>query len=292
MTRRCAWIPTAAVVAGLLLSARAARADSREECVAAYEQTQTLRDAGKLIQARQRALACTASACTAFIVKECTQWLAQIDAATPTVVFEVRDANGADTSAVQVSLDGSPWLAELDGKAKPIDPGAHVIRYAVGGAEREVKVQVREAEKARKLSVSFQDGALSGRASSEAGPPRGSDSKRSAGPWVVGALGLASLAAGGVMGGIVLRDHSVATDPAQCSPTLMKCTTAGRDAEVRGHVLGPATTAALVVGGVGVAVAAVWLGVRGSEKKAPTARPALDVTLAAGRVGISVRGSF
>jgi hypothetical protein len=278
MRSRRAWVSATALLAGagvgVVSGGGEARADAKQECAAAYEQTQALRDAGKLIDARKNALACSAAACAGFIVKECTQWLAQIDASLPSVVFEARDANGAETSAVQITLDGKPWLQELDGKAKPIDPGPHSIRYAMAGAEpRDETVQIREGEKNRKLTVSFKKVVTSevGPVMPPVAPPPpdvvAPSHGSTVGPWVVGGIGLVGLVAGGVMGGIVLHDKSITDDRSQCSPTLKMCTTAGANAEQQGRTLGPATTAALVVGGAAVAAAGIWLGLRGSGKK-------------------------
>jgi hypothetical protein len=284
-TKAIAGLLGTAVVAGLLLHAGDARADAKKACVAAYEQTQSLRDAGKLSEARKAALACTVPECPGFVVKECTQWLAQIDASMPTVVLEVRDATGAETGAAQVSLDGQPWLGELDGKAKAIDPGAHVLRYVVAGAEpREEKVQIREGEKNRKLVVTFKKEA-------PAVVPVQAPAGRSAGPWVVGGIGVAALVVGAVLGGITVHDYGVTTDPSQCSPTLKKCTTAGANAEAQGRALGPATTVALVAGGAAVAGAGIWLGVLGREKK-PAVGLRLTVGPTVGGAGLGLGGTW
>lgn len=288
--------------AGIVTATGEARAETRQECADAYEKTQTLRDAGKLGEARKNALACTAPACAAFMVKECTAWLSQIDASMPTVVFEVRDATGAETPLARVSLDGQPWLQELDGEAKAIDPGPHTLRISIEGADpQEQTVQIREGEKNRRLTVSFQRAAAPGPSAAPPAAPHGHGAppsgeaapSRSPGPWIIGGIGLAGLVVGGVLGGLVLHDHAVATDPAQCSTALRMCTTAGADAESQGRALGPATTAALVVGGVGVATGAIWLGVRASsDKKAPPAALGASVGVVRGALGVRLGGRF
>ena len=53
MRRAHAGVSGIAVVAGLLLAGGEARADAKQECAAAYERTQSLRNAGKLIEARK-----------------------------------------------------------------------------------------------------------------------------------------------------------------------------------------------------------------------------------------------
>jgi hypothetical protein len=46
----------AALAASILAAGAGARADSKQECAAAYEKTQTLREQGKLIDARKQAV--------------------------------------------------------------------------------------------------------------------------------------------------------------------------------------------------------------------------------------------
>ena len=284
--------------------ARANAADAKKECAAAYEKTQSLRDEGKLTEARKYALACAAPVCPEFMVKECAAWLSQVDASLPSVVLEVRDGKGAEATSAQVSLDGAPWLNDLDGKAKPLNPGSHTIRVSIAGVEPlEQSIQIREGEKNRTLTIRFQVPGAIPPVTASAGWPEQSDQQppppqdtipsRSPAPWIIGGLGLAALAAGGVMGALVLHDQSVASDPAQCSAARMLCTAAGADAQAQGRALGPATTAALVVGGVGIATAAIWLGVRRSgQKNAPAAVLGASAGVAGGVVSVRIGGMF
>ena len=133
-----------------------AHADSKQECAAAYEKTQSLRERGKLLDARQQAIACSASTCSVYVVRDCTQWLAEIDASMPTVVFTVENATGPDPSAVRVTVDGQTVAQTLDGKPVLLDPGEHVVRFEMTGVEAvEQKVTIQGGEKNRKLSASF-----------------------------------------------------------------------------------------------------------------------------------------
>ena len=132
-----------------------ARADSKQECAAAYEKTQTLRDQGKLLDARKQALACSASTCSVYVVKDCAQWLSDIEASMPTVLVTAEDAAGFDTVAVSVTVDGQ-LVAKTLAKALSIDPGEHVLRFETDGTEAiEQKVSLRPGEKNRKLAISF-----------------------------------------------------------------------------------------------------------------------------------------
>jgi hypothetical protein len=75
---------------------------------------------------------------------------------------------------------------------------------------------------------------------------------------------------GGVLGGLVLHDQSV-TKSDDCNATTHTCNSStGLSAASQGRTLGPATTVALVVGGVGVATGVVWLLARPSAKPSAT----------------------
>jgi hypothetical protein len=95
----------------------------------------------------------------------------------------------------------------------------------------------------------------------------------------VGGIGLAALVVGAILGGLTVHDYNVQSDVAQCNPMLKLCTPAGGSAESQGRALGAATTAMLVVGGVGVATAGIWLGVRAKADKAPPTSAAFRVTM-------------
>ena len=141
---------------GLLTTGADAYADAKQECAAAYEKTQSLRDNRQLIEARKQALACSASTCSTYVTKDCLQWFTEIDALVPTVIFTAQDDAGSDTLAVRVTVDGQPAAEKLDGKAVPLDPGMHTVRFEMTGSDaKEQKVILRQGEKNRKLAVSF-----------------------------------------------------------------------------------------------------------------------------------------
>lgn len=299
--RRMWAVAAVAAVAAIAGTPGLARADDKQVCIAAYDQTQTLRADGKLKAAREQAAACMRDACPAFMRTDCATWLREIDASQPTVVFEVRDAAGKEMSAVRVELDGKPWLEALDGSSKPVDPGQHTFHYVLaGGSAPDETVQIREGEKNRKLSAAFQKAAAS---PAPPPPPPPGDAvpsparseeapHRSVAPWIIGGVGLAGLAVGGILGGVVLHDKSIIDDPSQCNARVGLCTTAGASAEQGGRTLGPASTAAFIVGGVGVAVAAVWLIFRAPARSAaPAATVGLGPAMTPGG-GWTLRGTW
>jgi hypothetical protein len=156
MTTTSRALATAAALLGFSTAAAAAHADPKQDCADAYEATQSLRDRDHLLDARKQALACTASACSVYITRDCAQWLAEIDAILPTVVFTGQDPAGAEIRSVRVTVDGQAAAEQLDGKAIALDPGDHVVRFETAGSDPiEQKVTLRKGEKDRKLSASF-----------------------------------------------------------------------------------------------------------------------------------------
>jgi hypothetical protein len=157
LTPRCFFDVLAGATLLVVVSPGDAHADSKQACAAAYEQAQVLRAAGKLLDARKQATLCSADTCSVYVVKDCTRWLAEIQASLPTLVFTARDREGADTVAVKVTLDGAVLGATLDGKSVAVDPGAHVVRFEMPGAPPiEQRIVAVQGEHDRKVSASFQ----------------------------------------------------------------------------------------------------------------------------------------
>jgi hypothetical protein len=144
-----------AVAAGLAASSPgAARADQTDACIEASVRGQELRDQGKLLAAREQLLVCGVQSCPRVLQKECSEWLAEVEARTPSIVIGAVDAAGRDTADVKVTLDGAPFLARLDGQAQPIDPGAHRLSFEhAGSATLEQQVILREGERRRVVTV-------------------------------------------------------------------------------------------------------------------------------------------
>ena len=135
-----------------------ALADDRKDCADAYGDAQSLRDAHKLIEAKGKLITCSRAVCADFMVKDCTSWLGQIDAAIPGVVLSAKDDKG-DISDVVVTVDGNQVTAHLDGSAVPVDPGPHQFVFTLGdGKKRETRYTVLEGQKTQPVTVSFASG--------------------------------------------------------------------------------------------------------------------------------------
>jgi hypothetical protein len=141
----------ATVLSGLLAAASSAAADAtKDQCIAANESAQDLRQAGKLREARQKLTLCLATSCPGLLRQDCAQLVNDIDAAMPTIVFEVKDSAGNDLDAVRVTMDGAPFAEAVNGTAIPADPGSHRFGFEAEGLARTEKILVlREGDKSR-----------------------------------------------------------------------------------------------------------------------------------------------
>lgn len=307
MNRSIRLLAAALATSALVAVGADARADdTKKECAAAYESTQSAREQGKLIDARKQAVACSASACSPYVVKDCTQWLSELDGILPTVVFTATDPAGAETGAVRVTVDGQLLVEKLDGRAVPLDPGEHAIRYEMAGAAAvEQKVLIRQGEKNRLVAVSFKKAAAAGPATA-AKPP--STAPSASGPEVApvsfwngyrigalaaGVVGLAGVGVGAGFGAMTFSTwndaltHCTSGDPNRCDGEGLAL---GKDATTSATV----STAGFVVGGVGLAAGVLlWILAPKSGPSAPSktgvrVTPVIDQH----HLGTMLEGSF
>jgi hypothetical protein len=204
---RSAWL--LAVVVLISTRATAQTNATNAECASAYERGQKLRNERKLTEARSELLRCVSDQCPDVARRDCNRWLVELDASMPTVVFEVFGNDGRELDQVRISVDQKPLLERNDGRAYAIDPGAHRFRFEIPGAPaQEQTVVVREGEKNRKLTASFELKHREERPAPEEGPP--------AAFWAFGAIGLAGLSAALVLGVVgVTRENDMRSS---CAP--------------------------------------------------------------------------
>jgi hypothetical protein len=146
------------LAAGMSFAALPAFADDAA-CIQSYEQTQTLRRASKLRDARIEAAKCANETCPPVLARDCSKWLAELDQSIPTVVFDVKSATGEELTNVKISVDGKPLVEKLDGKSVALDVGPHAFRFeATDRKWRPIdqKTVIHEGDKNRKISVTLQ----------------------------------------------------------------------------------------------------------------------------------------
>jgi hypothetical protein len=134
------------------------QAHAAPECAHAYESAQEHRAEGRLKAAQQRLLACAQASCPAFIRSDCSRWLAEVQAAQPTVVFVVR-RGGRDLVDVAVTCDGERLAGGLGGRAVPLDPGKHTCRIeAPASPAASMDLLVVEGQKSRVVQIDLPPG--------------------------------------------------------------------------------------------------------------------------------------
>jgi hypothetical protein len=208
MIPRAATTSAALLGAALLALSAAVHAApvAKQQCIASAESGQQLRSSGRLREARQAFGACTASACPAVVRRDCGRWIDEIDAATPSVIVKLEDDTGHEVADGRVLVDGAVVKRGSEGRASPLDPGVHKFVWAREDGNVEQELVIREGEHNRVVILRVP------RSASASGPENAdrstSPTTPSPLPWVVGGIGLALVAAGGVFWGIGLNDRS------------------------------------------------------------------------------------
>jgi hypothetical protein len=210
------------LAAGLVATATTpARAATKEQCVAAFEQTQKLQSSGKVVEARAQALVCVDDSCPEVVRTECIRWLRSIEEATPTLIVGASTADGRDVTDARVSLDGAVVLTHLGGTGFRVDPGEHTVVLEVPGqAPLQQRVVVNSGEKNRLVRFTLPAPAASTApppsAPAPSAPPPAPAASSPVLPWILGGIGIAALAAGGVLDGLTWQ--SLANDRSTCAP--------------------------------------------------------------------------
>ena len=104
------------------LASTVASADDKAACLAATQQAQSLRDAHKLVEAREQLRICARQQCPAVVQKDCLTWLGEVEKSLPTVVATAKDEAGSDLGDVKVTLDRAPPVTTGTAPVTPPPP--------------------------------------------------------------------------------------------------------------------------------------------------------------------------
>lgn len=185
-------------------------------CANAAEQAQDLRHKKRFLAAREQVLLCVAEACPKVVRDDCHQWLAQLDGLIPSVVVHARDEAGRDRVRVTLAIDGAVVAQSLDGVAIRLDPGPHLLRLeAEGMSPVEQEVLLAQGEQARRVEITLRSTTRDAApvATTPARPPVASPlpvvetRSSSPWPWIVGGVGVASLATFGALQIVARGEH-------------------------------------------------------------------------------------
>jgi hypothetical protein len=265
----------------------AAFADDRAACLDAVSKGQRLRDMHKLVEAREQLRVCAALRCPAVVRTDCTDWLAEVDKALPTVVVTAKSGAGADLVDVKVSVDGQPLVSKLDGQAVPMNAGPHTFHFeGVDGTRIDQHVMVREGEKNQAVAAVLGAAPVTHTGSLGAASPAPSgtsSSPRKTVGWVLGGAGVVGLGVGTVLGIIAALDKSAHCDANdQCDP--------GGTARIRREAL--VSDVGWTAGGILLAGGAALVLFAPGASHEPTAAVRVAPAVTASGGGIAVGGSW
>lgn len=233
-------------------------------CIASYEQGQRLHKSGDLLGAKAELLTCMFPTCPEALRRDCSVWLQQVEAATPTMVVEARDPAGYDV-AIDVTVDGAP-VRQASGTPIAVNPGPHVVEVRAGAAPTtSYRLTARAGEKGRRLHVVFP-------------PPVPRE------VWILGGLGVVEA---GVATYFVWRGHDELDDCASaCSP--------GDKESVRVANTAAGVSAGLAALSLGAAGWLYWTRPRAqwSEPSLVSGTPRVQVQVGADAAVLQVSGLF
>jgi len=168
--RRVVLPAACAAVLGLGRPAAAAE-PTKDQCIDANEAAQTLVHSARLREAKRKLQVCVATSCPGPVREDCAQQMNQIELKIPTIVFEAKDENNRDLSAVRVTMDGQRLVETLEGTAIPLDPGSHTfVFHSEGRGEQTWTLVLHEGEKDRHERVVLKVVAAGGRAAGNTAP--------------------------------------------------------------------------------------------------------------------------
>ena len=298
--RALASLASLAALAGAFGPAAAgpARAEGKNECLLAYENTQLLRRKGDMRGARAAARQCARAECNEALRRDCVGWVPEIEKDIPTVIFRARRGS-QDLSAVRVSVDGERATELLDGRGVEVDAGERRFTFeAEGLPPREARALVAVGEKNRIISVTFDEPGAPAEAGAPPAPgaPAAEGGGAFASPWRVGALAAAGVGLVGLGVGLGFGlDARSKRDQSNdyCSGTICR-EERGLELTDQARSSAGVSTAAFVVGGLGLA-AGVGLWLLAPDPKAGTstagARPP-PLALGLGPGGARLWGAF
>src|ERR1700754_3790896 len=122
------------IVGCLAFAPLSARAQiSKDACVQAYSDAQSLRVEGALLEARDKLKRCAQVECPSALSRDCTQWLAEVEPNVPSVVFAVTDQDGHDIADARVRAGANIVAERTDGQPVALNPGLYTFSIEADG---------------------------------------------------------------------------------------------------------------------------------------------------------------
>jgi hypothetical protein len=251
--------------------------------VDANESAQDLRRAGKLQDARAKLVVCVNQSCPGPVRDDCTQRMADVDAAMPSVVLDLKDARGNVVTNARVQLDDQPFADHLDATARPVDPGTHRFTFdAADGAHAEQTIVLHEKEKNTPVAVVLLAPAVAAVVPSTVSSEW--TTQKTVGV-AVGGVGVVGLVIGSIFGAMAMSDASTLKSQAGCPSSCPPSTQAQIDT-LHGHQWAADIGLGLGVVGLGVGAALFF------TSHAPESARATSLRFEVGPGAVGLRGGF
>jgi hypothetical protein len=200
-----------------------AHAGNVEQCLSAEENGERFKKQGRLVEARQNFATCARESCPGKVRDLCRKYAGEVDEILPTIVVTARDGENKELAGVKISVDGVDVTPGADGTLA-VDPGARTVRVVRNGESRQKLVEVVAGNKRTPVVLIFEAPppppkapplALAPTPQPVASPRENGGSSGPVWPWIVGGIGVASLATSGVFG---LKWMSDSKCSPSCSP--------------------------------------------------------------------------
>lgn len=118
---------------------RCVRSSAKVECVAANEEGQDLRTAGRIVAATKLFAMCSSRSCLVPVRADCVERAQEAARSQPTVRFVVTNGRGTDIRNVRLRIDDSTAASKLGDAAIAVDPGKHRFEFDAGRAGKATK---------------------------------------------------------------------------------------------------------------------------------------------------------
>ncbi len=254
------------------------------QCVGFHTDGQKQSKAGDLKSALASFTSCASEECPGVVSSECHELRESVEKRMPTVVFSVTSAEGDDLSHYQVWLDGEVFLEQIDGRARPMNPGTRKVTFvSEEGEHYELDILFREGEKGRRVNYQLEPPELDLDQTQDTAPKKEPGFAVHPLTWAGG--GVALLGAGAFTGLALAGKSKEKSLKEECSPS---CTD---DQVAPAKTMYLAADIALGVGVAGLATAVVGLVLSGRKKETPTA-DRVAVMVLPGQTFLSYQGQF
>lgn len=175
-----------------------ALAEDPAACVDAADRGQRARKDGKLQDARDHFLSCSANVCPESVQKDCLRWANDTIDLVPSIVIDATDEDGRDIGDAKVTIDGYEVTNITEGRSITVDPGPHAIRVEKPGFYPvDQRIIAKEGMHARRVAAVL----VSPRIEPTKEPARIAADKTKTPAWVFGMIGLgaATMTAGALI---------------------------------------------------------------------------------------------